>query len=181
MQVLAYHGSPHKFDEFSFKKVGKESGISGAGFGLYFSTSKFDALTYGDNVYTCMLELKTNVDNHKITFQPQILRAILDKCEEIKCSYYEAEYFNHKPTDSEKNEFVRLMLIEFNTDTEILADIISKCFKGQCDKLLEITDKYGFSHTIDKDSPDNETITHYIIYDLNAITIQKVENLGETE
>jgi hypothetical protein len=177
MMILAYHGSPNKFENFSFEKVGTEGGITGAGFGIYFSTSKADSLTYGENIYTCMLQLKTNVDNHKVTFQPQILKAILDTCEDKKHSYYEAEYFNHKPTDSEKEEFIRIMLNDFNSDTEILADIINECYKGQCGNLLEITDKYGFSHTQDFDSPDSPDIMHYIVYDLDAITIQKVENL----
>ena len=177
MNVLGYHGSPHKFEEFSFKKVSTEGGISGAGFGIYFSTSKADALTYGENVYTCMLQLKTNVDNHKVTFQPQILKSILYACEAKKCSYYEVEYFNHKQTESEKDEFIRLMLSNFDSDTEIIADIIDKCFHGQCGNLLEITDKYGFSHTQDFDSPDSPDIMHYIVYDLGAIMIQKVENL----
>ena len=177
MIQLAYHGSPHKFTEFSFKKIGTEGGISGAGFGIYFSTSKADALTYGENIYTCMLQLKTNVDNHKVTFQPQILKAILDSCEAKKRSYYEVEYFNHCPTEDEKEEFIKMILSDFNSDTEILADIIDKCFHGQCGDLLEITDKYGFSHTQDYDSPDSPDIMHYIVYDLMSITIQKIENL----
>ena len=123
-----------------------------------------------------MLQLKTNVDNHKVTFQPQILKAILDSCEKEKHNYYD-EFYDYYKTDSEKEELIKILLNDFDSDTEILADIIRKCYKGQCGDLLKITDKYGFSHTQDYDSPDSPDIMHYIVYDLDAITIQNIENL----
>ncbi len=178
MQVLTYHGSKHKFKEFSFKNVGKESGTTGAGFGLYFSTSKVDALTYGENIYTCMLQLKTNVDNHKVTFQPQILKAILDKAQKDGNNYYE-NYGYENPTDKDKLKIISELLKDSDSDVDILADIINSSYGGHCEYLLKITDSYGFSHTQDFDSPDSPDISHYIVYDLSAITIQKIENLSE--
>ena len=178
MQVLAYHGSPHRFEKFSFENVGKEGGTTGAGFGIYFSTSKADALTYGENIYTCMLQLKTNVDNHKVTFQPQILKAILDKAETEGHSYYE-NYGIQNIIDKTKNNIIKELISHSDSDVEILGDIIISSYGGKCDDLLKITDSYGFSHTLDKESPDSPDILHYIVYDLNAITIQKVENLNE--
>jgi hypothetical protein len=83
MQVIAFHGTPKpQFEKFSFEHMGTESGLD-AGFGLYFSTSKVDAFTYGETVYECRLELKTNVDNHKVTFTETQLKAIFDSAEDI--------------------------------------------------------------------------------------------------
>ncbi len=176
MQVLAYHGSPNKFKEFSFEKVGSESGTTGAGFGLYFTTSKVDALTYGENLYTCMLQLKTNVDNHKVTFQPQILKAILDKATKLGHSYW-TNYGFENPTEKQKDKIIRELIYDSDSDVDIIGDVINSCYGGDCADFLKITDSYGFSHTIDKESPDSPDVIHYIVYDLNSITIQKIENL----
>ena len=52
MKIILYHGSDYLFNKFLFKNVGKKSGTSGAGFGLYFTTSKSDALCYCKYIYT---------------------------------------------------------------------------------------------------------------------------------
>ena len=56
--ITVYHGSPHSFSKFTFKRMGEEGGITGAGIGLYFSESKADALGYGKYIYTCLLQLQ---------------------------------------------------------------------------------------------------------------------------
>ncbi len=176
MQLICFHGTPKKqFKEFSFEHMGTESGLD-AGFGLYFSTDKVDALTYGETVYECRLELRKNVDNHKVTFTETQLKAIFDSCEDIGHSYYEL-YSPKIPTDNEKNKIIRDILNEFKSDTQIIASLLLNSFDGDFNELAEILSKYGFTHTQDLDTPDNKTIQHYIVYDLNAIKIQKIEKL----
>jgi hypothetical protein len=175
MQVITFHGSPNNFSAFSFKKVGSNAGISGGGFGLYFSTSKADALTYGDNIYECRLQLKTNVDNHKITFTPTILKAILDKVQSEGKDYY--QLYQQNATDKNKKQIISGLLASNDTDVDIIADIINSLYGGKCEEFLKILSDYGFTHTIDKESPDNETITHYIVYDLDCIKIINKEKI----
>lgn len=178
MAILAYHGSDHKFDKFSFEKVGTESGTTGAGFGLYFTISKADALAYGDFVYTCLLELQNNLSNNKVTIQHHILRAIIDDIEKTAgISYF--ENFGENLSESEKYSIVNRLLTSNETDTDIVGDLINACFGGLCDIMLGILSRFGFTHTTDDITPDDPTIVHYIVYNLDSITIQKVQTLEE--
>ena len=181
MQVLAYHGSPNDFEQFDYKKIGSESGTSGAGFGVYFSTSKADALTYGGIIYTCMLELKTNIDNHKVTFTETQLKAILKRIEQDGKSFYDNfqdfSELSEKQINVEQSKIVRETLKSFECDTDIIGDIINSCYGGQSEELLKILNQLGFSHTQDFDSPDDDTISHYIVYDIANITIQSKERI----
>jgi hypothetical protein len=176
MNIIAYHGSPNNFDKFSFKKVGTESGTSGAGFGLYFSTSKADALTYGPYLYECMLDLETNVNNHKVDLTPTMLKAIISRIEEkYNKSYW--ENFGQNLLQKDKNKIISKLISDNDTDTEIIGDLINSLFGGNCSEILSILSEYGLTHTIDNKSPDDKTITHYIIYDLDSITIKKKEKI----
>lgn len=175
MQVIAFHGTPNNFSTFSFKKVGSQSGTTGAGFGLYFSTSKADALTYGENIFECRLELKTNVDNHKVTFTPTILKAILDKAQSDGNDAY--QNYQQDANEKQKKQIISSLLADSDSDVDIVGNVINSCYGGQCEKFLKILSDYGFTHTIDKESPDNNTITHYIVYDLSCIKIIDKEKI----
>ena len=165
--IIVYHGSDANFNKFSFKKMGTSSGTTGAGFGLYFSDSKSDAMAYGDNIYTCQLELKNNLSNDKITLDKKMLKNILDKLVLSDNSYYQ-NYDNEQQAINS--------LLKFNdSDTEIIGDIINGA--GCRDAMLEVLSSYGYTHTIDKDSPELKTIIHYVVYDLNAIKIMDKENI----
>lgn len=170
MNVLVYHGSPNKFDKFKFDFVGKNNGITGGGFGLYFSESKSDAQSYGKYVYTVFLQLQNNVSSTEVTFTPQLLKCILDSIP-TKHSYYE------KYTVSNKSKFINTLLRLSKSDIEIIADIINKSFGGDCQPMLEILTKYGLTHTVDHETPEDPTITHYIIYDINAINMLSIEKI----
>jgi hypothetical protein len=178
MNILAYHGTFNNFDKFTFKNVGTGSGTTGAGFGLYFSESKADALGYGDIVYTCFLELQNNLSNDKVTIQPNTLKAILETLiTDYGKSYYEQFGYQENLSDTLKNRIVKNELSDGSTDTEIIGGIINGLFGGKCDIMMEVLTKFGYTHTTDKKTPEDSTITHYIVYDLGAITIQKKENL----
>jgi hypothetical protein len=46
MNLIAYHGSPHKFDKFSMEKIGTGEGAQAYGHGLYFAENPATAGTY---------------------------------------------------------------------------------------------------------------------------------------
>jgi len=169
MQVIAYHGSPHRFENFSFEKIGTEGGTTGAGIGLYFTTDKVDALTYGEILYECRLELKANIDNDKVSFSPTQLRAIL-----TSSGFYPKEY-----KGPIKDKIVEKLIRTCVSDTDIIWNVAKEKFSDKLELFLNILCKYGFTHTLDLDSPDNITIQHYIVYDLNAIKIIKISELDE--
>ena len=81
--IILYHGSDYNFNHFEFKNVGKKSGTSGAGFGLYFTTSKADALAYGKYVYTIQFQPKSELLNHKKSLTLPKIEQILKRFEEL--------------------------------------------------------------------------------------------------
>ena len=44
--MVAYHGSPYSFDEFSTSQIGTGEGVTGWGYGIYFTESEEDAEDY---------------------------------------------------------------------------------------------------------------------------------------
>ncbi len=48
--IPAYHGTPHKFDEFSLSKIGTGEGASAFGYGLYFTETRRVAEQYRDTL-----------------------------------------------------------------------------------------------------------------------------------
>jgi soluble lytic murein transglycosylase-like protein len=48
--IRAYHGSPHKFEEFDIRKIGTGEGAQAYGHGLYFADSEDVAKFYRDNL-----------------------------------------------------------------------------------------------------------------------------------
>jgi hypothetical protein len=48
--LMAYHGTPHKFDKFDARKIGSGEGAQAYGFGLYFAESKGVANQYRVNL-----------------------------------------------------------------------------------------------------------------------------------
>ena len=192
MQVITYHGTDENFNKFSFEKMGQSNGLD-AGFGLYFTTDRVDAFTYGDLVYECRLELKRNVDNHKVTFTETQLKAILDSVKENPSNSNPYKYYGVAPQENlgktsdnghkflnvnKHDEIVRRMLKEFKSDTKIIASLIKNFYNGICDEMCGIFVKYGFTHTNDLDTLESVLIHHYILYYLNAINIIKIEDLN---
>lgn len=171
--VVAYHGSSNKFDEFNFSEVGNYSGTSGAGFGLYFTESRTEAFTYGDIVYSCILQLNSQIYNDKITLKPADLVRFLNHLLEN----HEYDYYENWSVIGEDYELViaTKTIESCDTDTKIIGSIIN----AGCpiNHMLETLCHFGYNHTTDHISPDDTTINHYIIYCCDDITIQKIENL----
>ena len=160
--VNVYHGTNEKFDNFNFSKVGKVNGID-AGFGLYFTESEAESLTYGENIFECVLTLKNGIHNEKITLSTNNIERILDELfQQKRLNYYQNQ-------DDIEYNIISNLIKSSDSDTEIISDIINAT--GSVHDVLEILSYLGYTHTIDEKTPLDETITHYIIYDLNAIQI----------
>lgn len=64
----AYHGTPHKFDEFSLEHIGSGEGAQAHGWGLYFAENKEVSESY-----------KRNLEKIKIEYDGKILDEIISK------------------------------------------------------------------------------------------------------
>jgi hypothetical protein len=179
--VQVYHGTPNDFEEFSFDFIGTQSGTDGAGFGIYFTESESEALCYGENIFKCLLKLKTNVSNDKVTFTRNFLKKVLTKLyTDFDINYFEnysIQFFPIETNDHLFDEIYQKLKRYSRSDTEIIGSFINAGVNPE--KIFEILSSLGYDHTIDNDESylNKEGIKHYIIYDLNSISILKKYNL----
>lgn len=167
--ITLYHGSDYLFNKFLFKNVGKKSGTGGAGFGLYFTDSKADALAYGKYVYTVNADLKNGLSNERITLSRNVVKLILSEFEKIsENSFIE----NIKENASIDDGVIHLM--KYNrSDIDLINDIINST-NGALE-MMQVLTKLGYTHGIDKKTPEDRTITNYVVFDLNCLKIIKRE------
>lgn len=168
---LVYHGSDNKFSKFETKFIGSAHGID-AGFGFYFTESKAEALTYGKYVYTCFLNLKRDVSLYQKTFDDAIILKLIRLIEDSDNSFTVLDDFDSI------FEAARCFAM-YHNDVDIIKDLIIRC--NDVNIVLKSLLQCGYDFTTDRTSPDDETITHYIVYDVNAISINNIEcPIGDT-
>lgn len=104
----AYHGTPHRFEEFSLDAIGTGEGAQAHGWGLYFAADKkiaqnyYDALNSVDYYYDNIRQIGANLILYKRIHEQgkeSILEEISKKEEEIK----------KKLENEEKNEFSEIL------------------------------------------------------------------------
>lgn len=161
--VNVYHGTNENFEVFNFSKVGLNNGLR-AGFGIYFTEVEAEAFVYGDNVFECVLNLKTPLHNEIITLKENDLIKIIDKViDNGGNDYY--ENFDY----SSQSIAIEHLLNCSESDTEIIGDLVNSGVG--LDILMKSLTELGYTHTIDMKEADDKLCTHYIVYDLNAISI----------
>lgn len=173
--VQVYHGTPDNFNEFSFEKMGKNSGTSGAGFGMYFTESESEAFSYGPNIFKCTLSLKSNISNDEVTFNKNIIYQILYKLyvnyDENYFENFGIDFFPEIDDYKVGNVFTNFMDY-CDSDTEIIGSIVNAGINVS--DIFEVLCSLGYDHTIDKHETYGPIGTlHYIIYSLDTITILK--------
>lgn len=173
-----YHGSNVKFNKFDLNKIGSNVGTSGAGAGLYFSSSIEEAITYGKYIYVVdfeSLNLKKTLSNFKRTLNKNQIITILDQIlnetkgdENYYQNYDEYTYQNYKNKTNIKlkndisNEIFESLIN--STDTEIISSFINSG-SIRIPTLLNVLNKMGYNYTMDQ-YDDNlfKNSQHYILY-----------------
>ena len=64
--IDAWHGSPHKFDDFSMSRIGTGEGAQAYGHGLYFAEKRGVAKDYRDTLSTKGWDTVTGADHNKV-------------------------------------------------------------------------------------------------------------------
>ena len=175
--IQLYHGSDFLFNRFAFVNVGKKSGTSGAGFGIYLTDNPDDATKYGKYLYTVQVQLQKELSNVRLSLTKDQVRTILRKFElEVKRtggnSYIEC--WNYNENESLTN------LIKYNSsDTDLINDIINAT---NCPiEMMTVISALGYTHSTDKETPNNvkdingKITTNYVIFNLNCLRIVKRE------
>lgn len=155
--IHAYHGSPNLFKSFNFDCMGFNGGTHGCGMGLYFTTTKVEATQYGDNIYTVLLTLLNSTSKEKLTIKEWEIESIIT------------------------NLGLSNLFLEFWEKAESDVQLIEKFVAHGVDlnELMQELVKINYTHSIDETSPDDPLMPHYIVYDLDAITIIKTEDFTE--
>lgn len=169
--IQLYHGSDFLFNRFAFVNVGKKAGTSGGGFGIYLTDNPDDACKYGKYLYTVSAQLQKELSNTKLCLQRDQIRTILRKFEQeiIKTggnSYIECWEYSE--------DIALTSLIKYNTcDVDLINDIINAT---NCPiEMMNVISSLGYTHTIDKKTPQDGITTNYVIFNLNCIKIVKRE------
>ena len=161
LKIKAYHGSNNKFEQFSFDNIGT-TGTSGGGYGVYFSSNNNDAAMYGNYLYEVELSLKNSISNNYISFSKEEVSLILEL---LKKEGY--DYIAEGGTIENLFEYSK-------SDTEIIGDVANAFggYNGSCAKeLMHILSDMEYTHAINDEYTMMYNVTHYIIFDLEAIEI----------
>lgn len=96
----AYHGTPHRFDEFSLKKIGSGEGAQAHGWGLYFAGNKEVSEGYRKNLIS-NINLSDNVKYKGNELKSQNIKSLLYR---LKVNGFEdAKYYGER-TDNFNRE-----------------------------------------------------------------------------
>jgi hypothetical protein len=155
--VHVFHGTKNVFDTFDFSECGQHGGNIGAGCGMYFSTSKADTATYGDNILQCVLRLGRQLSNHDITLKPFDVGRI------AKAAGYGGDF------RAFADSFLTTTFYE--TDTDIIAGLVKK-LDLTIGQITDALAECGYTHTEDHITPEDPDQPHYIVYDLSTIDIK---------
>lgn len=170
--VQVYHGTPNKFDEFSLDFIGSESGTTGAGVGLYFTESEAEALTYGENIFKCLLKLKNNISNDEVTLTFDMIYMLIEKLYKDKNeNWFENWLLQYFPQKSDKKtiKIIDDVIKHCSSDTEIISGFVNSGIRVT--DIFDVLLTLGYDHTIDNEEPIDGISKHYIVYDLNCIQI----------
>lgn len=162
----AYHGSPHKFDEFSLDAIGTGEGAQAHGWGLYFAANKdvsdkrYRKRLSGDKVFYDGKELHhqywnaNNKGNENYDWNEQWLLEVINKIIKVKgekqISLEEArkEFINEYPSKGKLLAFQKKKL-------EIAKNLDVSKIKTQKGQLFEV-DIPDEDVLLDEDKPLNE-------------------------
>lgn len=177
IKMLVYHGSPNKFDKFSYDKIRTNGTMEGAGF--YFTDNKEIAKGYGGNsgyLYTAKLNINKSLSNEKKTLtikEVEDLIKALPEDADFLSNYGDVDYEGY-------NEVMeRALDSEYkyaDSDTEILGSIYNAC--GENQKVIELFySELGYDSIIAR--PDWGRQTIYIALTNDIIQISNVSSAIE--
>ena len=171
MRITAYHGTDANFNRFDFDKIGSVNGTD-SGFGFYFTTSKGEAVMYGNNVMTVELNLKKKISNKRVTLSVPVITKLLTNLKNLDYVYIENYDGNIRDAVSALRDYN-------NSDTEIIGDLINSLTGGKAEIILKQLSKLGYNYTTeDKRLIDDEDAEHYVMFDDSDIRIKSRQSIG---
>ena len=182
-----FHGSPYHFDRFLTSKMGSGIGQQDDGWGLYLTTDKESAKNYGKYIYeTTLFKGKKPNEYNFLELKKPVPKDLVKKIVEAVYKYYNKEfdinkfnsYYDYVKNESlPKVDFNDFELIRFDYGGYLFYKTLSRTLGGDKKASLFLLDngidglksslvEYGVNYRTD-----------YVIFDENAITIEKTEYL----
>ena len=182
-----FHGSPYQFDRFFTSKIGSGIGQQDDGWGLYLTNDKDGAKNYGKYIYeTTLFKGKKPNEYNFLELKKPVPKDLVKKIVEAVYKYYNKEfdinkfnsYYDYVKNESlPKVDFNDFELIRFDYGGYLFYKTLSRTLGGDKKASLFLLDngidglkvslvEYGVNYRTD-----------YIIFDENAITIEKTEYL----
>lgn len=177
MIITAYHGTDANFEKFDSKYMGTHG--TNEGYGFYFATDKNIARTFGSILYTCELDIKKAISNHKKTIKKPMIAKIISYLNELSGGEYLTNYgdVDYEGYNKVFGEAVNSVYNYCDTDTEMFGDLVSA--NGGFENVANAFIHYGYNSMID-DNPDwgvNRDYKIIVMFDNNDIKILRKDSV----
>jgi len=178
--IKVYHGSKHKFEEFSYSAIG-QNGTSG-GQGFYFTDDPKTANYYGQDGYIYEVDFHgaKALSNERLTISKQDFRSILKNIHK-RTGYL--ENWGDIEFEGEDTVLKRAVDNEYYdgpgaNDADLLGSIINS--SGDSEGVYrDVYEKYGFDHFEYKREGDEGNI--YVATVPEAFTLKEVKETPKSE
>lgn len=179
-ELTVYHCSPSKFSKFTTSKMGSGNGKQLSGWGIYLSDNKESVNSYGKYLYqTTLFKGKDSEQYILIDLGKPVKKDIVSKVVKSIYKYYNKDfdidkfnlYYNYsKDKPLSKVDFNDYELVEFDYSGYLFYKTLSRLLGDDKRASLFLLNNgiYGLKRTI------SNTTTDYILFDGNAITIEKI-------
>jgi len=183
-----FHGSPYFFDKFSTGKMGTGIGQQDSGWGIYLTDHKDSAKNYGNYIYQTTLFKGKKLGEYIFIdlgkpVKKDLVRKILEAVYKYNGKDFDTNKFNlyydySKDKSLPKVDFNDYDLVQFDYRGFLFYKTLSRVLGGDKKASLFLLNN-GVDGLIKNEENSSGVIyrTDYVIFDENAITLERREHL----
>lgn len=171
-KILAYHGSPTEFSNFSDEFVGGKEATDQNGPGIYFTSSEEEAYGYaGEKGRVYSVELTPRImygdKTDRFTITPAIVKKLVMMADDWKDKVENYDY----PYAKGLNTFLKTTFDYNDNDKEVLLQVWIDFYRYDGVGFVRNCVKLGIDGIMVSD--EYRDTTHYVIYNSNIVKIIK--------
>jgi hypothetical protein len=170
--ILAFHGSKNKIEKFTDEFVGRREAADQEGPGIYFTTSREDAMAYGNYLYTVELKPKKLVSTEEgKNASPIEIESLMKKAPDWEMH---AMDWNPNPIKGARIAAKEFIDYDDNQHQQFLS-VWSHFYRYDAVDYVRNMVKMGYDAII----VDRESAKHIIVLNPNIIVVKKIEEIDE--
>jgi hypothetical protein len=159
--ILAFHGSKNKIEKFTDEFVGRREATDQEGPGIYFTTSREDAMAYGNYLYTVELKPKKLVSTEEgKNASPIEIESLMN--------------WNPNPIKGARIAAKEFIDYDDNQHQQFLS-VWSHFYRYDAVDYVRNMVKMGYDAII----VDRESAKHIIVLNTNIIDVKKIEEIDK--